>query len=122
MHIFILPRQADLLGESVKIPKHAPQRWLSMSNTVERTIWLFPALRVHYAKLRTAFPLDGVLDDILQIYSLMAPCAKIMRVSQSKTKAMNGRVYHLLGMLMATTLNPDKPLKVQKIVKNRAFA
>ena len=76
MHI--LPRQVD------KIPKHAPQRWLSMCNMMGRTIWLFPALRVHYAKLRTAFPLDGVLDDILQIYSLVAPCAKIMRVPQRR--------------------------------------
>lgn len=48
--------QVELLGEVFKIIKHAPQRWLSLTRTLERIIRLWHVLRKLYSDEGKNFP------------------------------------------------------------------
>ena len=106
--------QIEDLGESFKLLKHAPQRWLSLSGTFERVIVLWHYFRVLYSEDGKTFPLDDITEDILELYSLMVPCATIMRESQHGSEPMAGKMHSLVALLMVSTLDPDKPLKVRR--------
>ena len=93
---------------------HAPQRWLSLSGTLERVIVLWHYFRVLYSKGGKPFPLDDITKEILELYSLMIPCATILRESQHESEPTEGKVHSLVALIMASTLDLDKPLKVRK--------
>lgn len=92
--------------------KHAPQPWLTLAKTLFRIILLWELLRLTYSKKDESFPLDPVMREILELYSLLEPCAKIMRQAQFSGMPVAGKMHSLIGLLIAKTLNPDKPLKV----------
>lgn len=61
------------------------------------------------------FPLDDVAKEVLKLYSLVVPCEVFMRESQHDAESMAGRMRPLVALRLASTLNPDKPLKVQSM-------
>ncbi|CAM9682822.1 unnamed protein product, partial [Ascophyllum nodosum] len=73
-----------MVHDVFKIVKHAPQRWLSLTRTLERIIRLWHVLRKLYSDEGMVFPLDqgSNKDGILQLYSLMQPLSAITRDGQ----------------------------------------
>lgn len=105
--------QMELMGEILKITKHAPQRWLSLINTLERIIRLWNVLLAHYSNIDEVFPLEVKKQAILELYSLMEPVCSITRIGQNGTLPMNGKMHLAFSRLKATTLNPSKSLEVR---------
>ncbi|CAN0341548.1 unnamed protein product, partial [Pylaiella littoralis] len=76
--------QVDLLGEILKIPNQAPQRWLTLVRTLERVIRLWHTLRKLHSDAGKTFPLEegDNKDCILQLYSLLQPLSSVTRDGQ----------------------------------------
>lgn len=109
--------QLDLLKETLKITKHAPQRWLSLVRVMERIIRLWHVLRKVYLDAGEEFPLDkdNNKDDILQLYSLLQPLCAITRDGQYGAVPMAAEMHMAFGLLKTHTLDPDQPLRVYDI-------
>ncbi|CAB1099071.1 unnamed protein product [Ectocarpus sp. CCAP 1310/34] len=109
--------QVDMLGEIFKMVKHAPQRWLSLTRTVERTIRLWHVLRKLYSDEGRNFPLEegDTKDAILQLYSLLQPLSSITRDGQYGDAPMMADIFMKFGMLNTDVLDPSKDLKVFQV-------
>lgn len=106
--------QLEMLGEVLKISKHAPQRWLSLVRVMERIIRLWHVLRKVYANDGVEFPLDkdNNKDDILQLYSLLQPVSVITRDGQYSAIPMSAEIHLAFAELKKEVLDPTTPLKV----------
>ena len=106
--------QLDLLGEVLRIPNQAPQRWLTLVRTLERVIRLWHVLRKLYSDAGENFPLEegDNKDCILQLYSLLQPLSSVTRDGQYGGVPMLAEIYMKFGMLKITVLDPSKDLKV----------
>lgn len=108
--------QLDLSGEVLKVTKHAPQRWLSLINTLERIIRLWHSLRTLYSNQGKPFPLD--MDDnqqsILELYSLMKPIARIVRAAQYSKEPVNAEMHMAFSQLKLRVLDVTQPLEVRQ--------
>lgn len=106
--------QMEMLGETLKISRHAPQRWLSLVRVMERIIRLWHVLRKVYANDGEEFPLDkdNNKDDILQLFSLLQPLAVITRDGQYGAVPMAAEMHMAFAELKKEVLDPDEPLKV----------
>ncbi|CAB1111286.1 unnamed protein product [Ectocarpus sp. CCAP 1310/34] len=106
--------ETELLGEVLKVVKHAPQRWLSMVRTMERIIRLWHALRKLYSDEGKVFPLEegDNKNGVLQLYSLLEPLCMITRDGQYGGAPMMADIYMKMGILKMGMLNLEKELKV----------
>lgn len=106
--------QLELLDEVFKIVKHAPQRWLSLTRTLERIIRLWHVLRKLYSDEGKNFPLEegDNKNGILQLYSLLQPLSSITRDGQYGGAPMTADIYMKFGVLKMGVLDPLKDLKV----------
>ena len=106
--------QLEMLNATLKITKHAPQRWLSLVRVMERIIRLWHVLRKVYANDGGEFPLDkdNNKDDILQLCSLLQPLSAITRDGQYSTVPMSAEMHMAFAELKMDVLDPDKLLKV----------
>ncbi|CAM9580931.1 unnamed protein product [Scytosiphon promiscuus] len=104
--------EVEELGSILEMAEHDPQSWLGLVKALLRIILLWPLLRLTFAKENEPFPLDAVMNETLELYSLLAPCAKIIRQALFGAKAVAGKTHSLIGLVIAKTLNPGKPLKV----------
>lgn len=106
--------QLEMLNATLKITKHAPQRWLSLVRVMERIIRLWYVLRQVYAHDGDEFPLDrgNNKDDILQLYSLLQPLSAITRDGQYGAIPMSAEMHMAFAELKLGVLDPDNPLKV----------
>lgn len=87
---------------------------MSLSNTLERVIRLWHPLKKLFINDTEPFPLE-VGDNksgILELYSLIAPVAAIMRDGQHGSLPMNGEIHMALSLLNVTLLSETEPLKV----------
>ncbi|CAN0390869.1 unnamed protein product, partial [Ascophyllum nodosum] len=91
--------QLEMLNATLKITKHAPQRWLSLVRVMERIIREFPLDK------------DNNKDDILQLYSMLQPLSAITRDGQYGTVPMSVEMHMAFAELKMDVLDPDKPLK-----------
>lgn len=87
---------------------------MSLTKTLERVVRLWPSLRKLYITESLPFPLeaDNNKEGILELHSLMAPVADIMRDGQHGSLPMNGEVHMALSVLNVTLLSDPEPLKV----------
>ena len=117
-HPSLSPLQMEDLGLCVKVLKHAPHRWLSLSKTFERVIRLWHPLKRLFINDGRMFPLEanGMKQKILELYSLMAPVAAIIRDGQHGKLPMNGEVHMQLSLLHVTLLAESQPLKVNGVL------
>lgn len=106
--------QLEMTGEVLKIRKHAPQRWLSLVQVMERIIRLWHVLRKVYANDGVEFPLDKGDNkaDILQLYSLLQPLAAITRDGQYGAVPMSAEMHMAFAELKQEVLDSTKPLRV----------
>lgn len=106
--------QVDLLGEILKIPNQAPQRWLTLVRTLERVIRLWHVLRKLHSDAGKTFPLEegDNKDCILQLYSLLQPLSSVTRDGQYGGAPMMADIYMKFGMLKMSVLNTSADLKV----------
>ncbi|CAN0267184.1 unnamed protein product [Ectocarpus sp. 4 AP-2014] len=106
--------QVDLLGEILKIPNQAPQRWLTLVRTLERVIRLWHVLRKLHSDAGKTFPLEegDNKDCILQLYSLLQPLSSVTRDGQYGGVPMMAEIYMKFGKLKVTVLNTSADLKV----------
>lgn len=106
--------QLEVLGQIFKIMKHAPQRWLSLTRTLERIIRLWHVLRRLYTDEGKRFPLDddNNKDAILQLYSLLQPLSAITRDGQYGAVPMTAEMRMAFAVLKMEVLDSTKPLKV----------
>ena len=106
--------QLEMVHDVFKIVKHAPQRWLSLTRTLERIIRLWYVLRKLYSDEGMVFPLDqgSNKDGILQLYSLMQPLSAITRDGQFAGVPMTAEIHMKFGFLKVHVLDPTKSLKV----------
>lgn len=106
--------QLDLLGEVLKVPNQAPQRWLTLVRTMERVIRLWHVLRKLYSDAGKTFPLEigDNKDCILQLYSLLRPLSSVTRDGQYGGLPMLADIYMKFGMLKVGVLNSSADLKV----------
>lgn len=110
--------EVDLLGEVFKIAKHAqcdaPQRWLSLTRTMERIIRFWHIVRKFYRDEGKTFPLEkgDNKNGILQLYSLLEPLSSITRGGQYGGAPMTAEMFMKFGKLKIGVLDPSKDLKV----------
>ncbi|CAB1099354.1 unnamed protein product [Ectocarpus sp. CCAP 1310/34] len=106
--------QVDVLGEVLKIPDQAPQRWLTLVRTLERVVRLWRVLRKLYSDTGKTFPLEegDDKDCILQLYSLLQPFPSVTRDGQYGGAPMLADIYMKFGMLKMRVLHPSEELKV----------
>lgn len=106
--------QLEMLNETLKITKHAPQRWLSLVRVMERIIRLWHVLRRVYANDGEEFPLDkdNKKDEILQLYSLLQPLSVITRDGQYGAVPMTAEMHMAFAQLKVEVLDPEQPLRV----------
>ncbi|CAB1098026.1 unnamed protein product [Ectocarpus sp. CCAP 1310/34] len=106
--------QVDLLGEVLKIPNQAPQRWLTLVRTMERVIRLWHVLRKLYSDAGKNFILEegDNKDCIPQLYSLLQSLSSVTRDGQYGGLPMLADIYIKFGMLKMGVLNSSADLKV----------
>lgn len=106
--------QVEMINETLKITKHAPQRWLSLVRVMERIIRLWHVLRRVYANDGEEFPLDknNNKDEILQLYSLLQPLSAITRDGQYGGTPMTAEIHMAFAQLKTEVLDPEQPLRV----------
>ncbi|CAB1109659.1 unnamed protein product [Ectocarpus sp. CCAP 1310/34] len=106
--------QVDLLGDVLKIPNQAPQRWLTQVRTLERVIRLWHVLRKLYSDAGKNFPLEegDNKNAILQLFSLLQSLSSVTRDGQYGNAPMQADVFMKFGELKMEVLDPSKPLKV----------
>lgn len=92
--------------------KHTPHRWMTLSKAIKCIIRCWHPFRQLYVDNGDAFPLDMRHQEIREIFSLLEPCAALMRDGQSASEPMSGKLHSLLGALLVKTLNPKADLKV----------
>lgn len=64
--------QIKVPGERLKLLKHSSQLWLSLAGSLERVIiWYF--FFVLHSENGEPFPLNDIVNDILELYLLMLP-------------------------------------------------
>ena len=98
-----------------KYSKWPPQRWLSLRRTFDCVIVLWYYIHVLYSNDGKTFPLDDITNNIVELYSLVVPCASITRESQHGSEPMVGKIHSLVTLFMASTVDPDKPLQVRRV-------
>ena len=94
--------------------KGPPQRWLSLSRTFDCVIVLWYYIYVLCSNDGKIFPLD-ITNNILELYSLVVPCASLIRESQHGSEPVVGKIHSLVTLFMASTVDPDKPLQVRRV-------
>lgn len=100
-------------AESVlKLLSDVPQRWLSTTNLLRRLLALWPTLRQLYAAQDQVFPIEGDHPLLLQLYSIMAPVADIIRQTQGGKVAFGHLALVKLNHLLHTTCDATTPLPI----------
>lgn len=88
---------------------------ITPSGKFERVIVLWHFFRVIYSEDENTSPFDDNTKDILELHSLMIPCATVMRESQRSSELTVGKMHSFVALRMASTFGPDKPLKVRRV-------
>lgn len=100
--------QIEDLGGVFKLLKHALQWWLSPSESFKGVIAPRYFFRALYSGNDKQFPLDNITNDTLALYSLMVPCAIIMREAHHDLEPIAGNMHSLVVLRIASILDPYK--------------